>query len=134
MKTYKFIALIAFFSLITSQNITAQNVDVPNEITVALNSGDAGKLSAWLNNNVELVIGDKNDVYSKQQAIGIISDFFKNNSVLGFQVLHKGNREAASFVIGTLKTSSRNYRVYVLTRRTGKQSLIQQLRIETNNE
>jgi hypothetical protein len=83
---------------------------------------------------VELVIGDKNDVYSKQQAIGIISDFFKNNSVLGFQVLHKGNREAASFVIGTLKTSSRNYRVYVLTRRTGKQSLIQQLRIETNNE
>lgn len=134
MKTYKFITLLLIFTVGMIQYTPAQNVDVPNEITAALNSGDANKLSNWLNSNVELVIGDKNDVYSKQQAIGIISDFFRNNPVQGFQVLHKGNREAASFVIGTLKTSTGNYRVYVLTRRTGKQSLIQQLRIESSNE
>ena len=134
MKMYKLITLLFVFSVGMLQFAPAQNADVPNEITAALNSGDANKLAGWLNTNVELVIGDKNDVYSKQQAIAIISDFFRNNSVQSFQVLHKGNREAASFVIGTLKTTTGNYRVYVLTRKPVKQSLIQQLRIETSYE
>jgi len=134
MKTIKLISLFVLFTIGFLQSSTAQNTDVPSEITSALNSGDTNKLSAYLNTNVELVIGNKNDVYSKQQAVGIISDFFRNKTVQSFQILHKGNKEAASFVIGTLKTSAGNFRVYVLTRKTGKQSFIQQLRIETSNE
>ena len=100
MKMYKLVTLLFVFTVGMLQFAPAQNADVPNEITAALNSGDANKLAGWLNTNVELVIGDKNDVYSKQHAIAIISDFFRNNSVQSFQVLHKGNREAASFVTG----------------------------------
>jgi hypothetical protein len=84
--------------------------------------------------NVELVIGAKNDVFSKQQASGIINDFFRSNKVNSFQVLHKGNKDNANFAIGTLKTSSGNYRVYVLTRKQGATPLIQQLRIESSND
>jgi hypothetical protein len=96
--------------------------------------GDAGKLSAYLNTNVELVVGNKNDVFSKQQASGIITDFFRTNKVSSFQLLHKGNKEATSFAIGEIKTNTGNYRVYVLTRKSGNQTVIQQLRIELSND
>lgn len=130
MKTIKIFTFIALFMAFV-QAAPAQNAGIPNEVTAALNTGDANKLSVYLNANVELVIGNQNDVYSKQQVVGIVADFFRKNKVNGFQVLHSGNKEAASFMIGTLKTSTGNYRVYVLTRRTDGKQLIQQLRIET---
>ena len=73
---------------------------------------------------------NKNDVFSKPQATEIIADFFRKNKVNSFQLLHKGNKDAASFVIGTLKTSTGNFRLYVLTRKNE----IQQLRIEPSND
>jgi hypothetical protein len=129
MKTFKlFLLFSSLFCLI--QLTEAQTSDVPADIITALNEGNSSQLSARLNTNVELVIDTKNDVFSKQQASGIIADFFKKNRVISFQLLHKGNKDAASFVIGTLKTANGNFRVYVLTRKNE----IQQLRIEPSNE
>lgn len=129
MKTIKFFLLIVCL-LLAVPTIKAQSSEVSSEIISALNNGDSGQLSGYLNANVELVIDSKNDVFSKQQATGIITDFFRKNRVTGFQLLHKGNKDAASFAIGTLKTSSVTYRVYVLTRKNE----IQQLRIEPSND
>lgn len=129
MKTIKLL-LLSFGLLFGVTLLQAQSSEVPSGIITALSDGNAGNLSGYLNDNVELVIGNQNDVFSKQQATGIIADFFRKNRVNSFDVLHKGNKDAASFVIGTLKTGSGNYRVYVLTRK----GEIQQLRIETSNE
>jgi hypothetical protein len=129
MKTFKlFLLFSSLFCLI--QLSEAQTSDVPADIITALNEGNSSQLSIRLNTNVELVIDTKNDVFSKQQASGIIADFFKKNRVISFQLLHKGNKDAASFVIGTLKTANGNFRVYVLTRKNE----IQQLRIELPND
>ncbi len=130
MKTIKILTLIVFLTTL-AQAVPAQTTGFPAEIVTALNSGDVTKLTSYLNDNVELVIGTKNDVYSKQQAIGIITDFFRKNKAIGFQLLHNGNKEAASFIIGTLKSATGNYRVYVLTRKISGKQLIQQLRIES---
>lgn len=133
MKTIKLV-LLSFLMLSALPNVVAQSSEVPPEIISALDKGDAGKLSAYLNTNVELVVGNKNDVFSKQQASGIITDFFRTNKVSSFQLLHKGNKEATSFAIGEIKTNTGNYRVYVLTRKSGNQTVIQQLRIELSND
>lgn len=130
----KFLLISALMLVCTLPVVTAQSSEVPSDIISALDNGDAAKLSAYLNANVELVIGNKNDVFSKQQATGIIADFFRTNRVSSFQVLHKGNKEAASFAIGELKTTGGTYRVYVLTRKSGSQTVIQQLRIEPSND
>lgn len=129
MKTVKFFILFSSFFFV-SPFIEAQFSEVPSDIIAALNDGNSSQLSAKLNANVELVIDNKNDVFSKNQATGIIADFFRKNRVTGFQLLHKGNKDAASFAIGVLKTSSGNFRVYVLTRKNE----IQQLRIEPSND
>ena len=130
----RFFLISALMLFCAMPAVTAQSSEVPSDIISALDNGDAAKLSAYLNSNVELVIGTKNDVFSKQQATGIIADFFRTNRVSSFQVLHKGNKEAASFAIGELKTNGGTYRVYVLTRKSGSQTVIQQLRIEPSND
>ena len=133
MKTIKL--LIISLLLVVNQNITiAQNNEFPTEVITALSKGDAVKLNSYLNTNVELVVGQQNDVFSKPQASGIISDFFKTNKISSFVVLHKGDKEAASFMIGTLKSNISTYRVYILTRKTANRTVIQQLRIEPTNE
>lgn len=133
MKTIK-ILMICLFAFSVSTMLVAQSAEIPSEIVSALDDGNAAQINAHLSANVELVIGNKNDVFSKQQASGIINDFFQSLKVQSFQVIHKGNKDAASFAIGTLKTSIGNYRVYVLTRKQGATPLIQQLRIESSNE
>ncbi len=119
--------------LTTFVAVFAQN-EVPSDVISALGSGDISKLSPFLNSNVELVVAKTNDVFSRQQATGIIADFFKKNKVSAFSVLHNGTKESASFLIGTLNTNNGNFRVYILMRKSGNQSLIQQLRIESSNE
>lgn len=129
MKSIK-LYLLSFCLLCAFPLIYAQSTEVPSGIISALKEGDAGKLAESLNDNVELVIGNQNDVFSKQQATGIITDFFRKNHVIDFQLLHKGNKDATSFAIGTLKTNTGSFRVYVLTRKNE----IQQLRIEPSND
>lgn len=133
MKTIKLLAITLFITVFASQT-GAQTNEISSELIAALDNGDANTINAALSQNVELVIGNKNDVFSKQQASGIISDFFKTNKVNSFQLLHKGNKDAASFAIGLLKTSNGTFRVYILTRKQGSTSLIQQLRIEFTND
>lgn len=109
--------------------------EIASGITDALARGDAVTLSAYFNENVELVLGNANDVYSKKQASGIVADFFRKNKVSSFQILHKGSKENSAFSICTMRAGSSGYRVYILVRRTpDDQQLIQQLRIESSND
>jgi hypothetical protein len=126
--------LTSVLFLLLSVGFVSAQQEVSSEITNALSKGDATTLSSYFNDNVELVIGNVNDVFSKQQATGIITDFFRKNKVSSFQVLHKGTKDASAFSIGTLKAGNNSYRVYVLVRKSASRQLIQQLRIESTND
>ena len=109
--------------------------DTDAAITDLLAKGDAAGLSVHFNEHVEIVLNTTNDVYSRNQASGILADFFKKNKVVAYQVLHKGSKENSAFTIGSLRTATGNFRVYILIRRTtGERPLIQQLRIESSND
>lgn len=124
--------LMALFTLV-SLGVLAQQ-DVSPTITNALSRGDASAISPFLNENVELVVGSVNDVFSRRQATGILADFFRRNRVSAYQLIHRGVKENSSFSIGSMRAGTNNYRVYVLVRTTNNQQLIQQLRIEVVNE
>ncbi len=120
---------------ILSLTVVSAQREMATGITDALSKGDAGALSVYFNDNVELVLGSVNDVYSKKQASGIVADFFRRNKVSSFQVLHKGSKENSAFSICTMRAGNATYRVYILVRRTSdEQQLIQQLRIESSND
>lgn len=133
MRTSKIILLLCL-ALAFGHKLPAQSSGMPGEIIAAISQGNVARLTPYLGSNVELVIDNKNDVYSKQQAVEIISDFFKRNTVSSFQILHSGSKDTSTFAIGTLKTATGAYRVYILTRKTDGKSVIQQLRIESSND
>jgi hypothetical protein len=113
--------------IILSNQLKAQ---VPDEIIQSFKTGDSKTLSEYFNQNVEMVVLDNDNVYSKAQAQQIVSKFFSNNTPENFNVIHQGGKEGAQYVIGNLITSTGNFRVYFLLKKNNGKEYIHQLRIE----
>ena len=105
---------------------SSSKLDIKQDIITAFRNGNAQILSNFFNKNIELVILDKEDIYSKAQAQLILQDFFSKHKPLKFDILHKGGKENSKYSIGKLKTKQGNFRVYFLI----KNKKIYQLRIE----
>lgn len=117
----------AFLMLFTGIMGFAQ---VPNEVILSLKTGDASTLSNYFNENIELVVLDKDDVYSKEQAKQIVASFFSANSPQRFAIIHQGGKEGARYAIGNLTTTTGVFRVYFLLKEKGQKAYIHQFRIE----
>jgi hypothetical protein len=130
MSTIKKLVLTLFFIsgfIIFSNQLKAQ---VPDEIIQSLKSGDSKTLSAYFNQNVEMVVLENDNVYSKAQAQQIVSKFFSSNTPESFNVIHQGGKEGAQYVIGNLVTNNGTFRVYFLLKKNAGKDYIHQLRIE----
>lgn len=130
MSTIKKISFVLFFVsgfLFSSLNSSAQ---IPDEIILSLQTGNAKVLSGYFNDNVELVVLDNDNVYSKAQAKQVVSNFFKSFTPESFNVIHQGGKEGSKYVIGNLKTNNGNFRVYFLLKNSNGKDYIHQLRIE----
>lgn len=103
---------------------------VPDEIVLSLKSGNGRLLADFFNQNVELVILENDNVYSKAQAQQIVTNFFSRFQAESFNIIHQGGREDAKYVIGNLKTNGGSFRVYFLLKVSSGKPYIHQLRIE----
>ncbi len=129
-KSYLFLLLF----VVLFQEGTAQTKGViPKEIITAIRMGDVNKLSPWFNTSVQLIILEKENVYSRSQATMIMKDFFKKHPPKSFTIIHEGGKPKARFGIGLLKTSDQTYRIYLLIKPDNNKSVILQLRIEKEN-
>ncbi|MDQ3047589.1 MAG: DUF4783 domain-containing protein [Bacteroidota bacterium] len=130
MKIRSFILL-----LVLSISSFSFTVDVIDDIAGAVRSGNPKNISNFFIENIDLKVIEQEDVYSKQQAEMILKDFFGKHPVKSFTVAHKSQPKAGSqYVIGSLDTSNGKFRIYFLIKTTGTQTLIQQFKIETENE
>jgi sugar-specific transcriptional regulator TrmB len=126
LKNYKsvvFAVAFVFYSIISFAQI-------PEDIIVSLKTGNASSLSKFFNKNIELVVIDKDDVFSKSQAEQIVSNFFKNHEAKRFDIIHEGGKEGSSYGIGNLTTENGSFRVYFLLKNNNGKLYIHQLRIE----
>ncbi len=123
--------LFKFFLISGILTATIQSqAQVSNEILLSLQSGNAKVLSRYFNENVELVVLDNENVYSKAQAQQIVGNFFSNYPPEGFNIVHDGGKEGNKYFIGTLSTKKGNFRVYFLLKQNEGKDYIHQLRIE----
>jgi hypothetical protein len=109
---------------------------IPNEIYSAIKTGNSKELAKYFNNNIDLVILEKEGVYSKPQAELILKDFFAKNTINptdGFVKLHEGGKDASKFIIGTLYTNKGQFRVYLLMKTISGNFAIHQFRIEDDS-
>ena len=107
------------------------SAQIPEEIVLSLNSGNSKILSRYFNQNVELVVLENDNVYSKAQAQQIVANFFSSYPPESFTIAFDGGKEGAKYVIGNLKTKNGNFRVYLLLKKNEGKDYIHQLRIES---
>jgi hypothetical protein len=86
----------------------------PKDVKTALASGNAMQLSKYFCKNIELVIFDNENVYSKTQAEQIIMDFFRKNSPADFLIISEGNIDGFKYTIGNLITSRGRFKIYLV--------------------
>jgi len=103
---------------------------IPDEIVLSLKSGNARVLSSYFNQNVQLVILENDNVYSKAQAEQIVGNFFTRFQPERFSVIHLGGKEGAQYVIGNLTCKQDTFRVSFLLKKSEGKDIIHQLRIE----
>ena len=101
-----------------------------DEVISAIKNGSVSQLSKYFDNTLEITFTDKSNTYSKSQAELVLKDFFNNNEVRGFEIVHKGDNPNAQFLIGTLDTKNGDYRTTIYMKQKGDKQLLQELRFE----
>ena len=124
---FTFLLITAGF-IFTSFSSSQSGID---DIINALRTGNASGISRYIDGNVEISLPDKSDSYSKAQAQLILKDFFGNNSVKGFELKHKGDSPGGHFCIGTLQTSSGNFRTNVFMKTKGGREVVKEIRFQS---
>ena len=102
-----------------------------DEIVNALKEGNAAQIAIYFDNTVEITLPDKSNSYSKSQAEVILRDFFSNNPVKSFTILHKGENGGSQYLIGTLVTKTGSYRTTVFMKQKDNKQTLQEIRFET---
>lgn len=127
-------AFYILFYLVAISVFSQTRGEIPSNIILALKTGNAKEIASNMNENVEMVILDKEGIYSKTQAEMILKDFFMKNPPRKFSLLHQGGKAESKYGIGDLETSDDTFRVYFLLKRKNEKTLIHQFRIEKENE
>jgi hypothetical protein len=130
----KIYLILSFRIFCIDPTIPMQSGAIPEGIILAFRAGNAEELARHFYNNIELIILDKEDVYSKTQAEQILRNFFTDHHPASFNIIHEGGKETSRYAIGSLSTSSGNFRVSFLIKNQDGTPLIHQLRIEEEDE
>lgn len=116
----------ALLLLLLSNNLFSQ---IPSQIENGLKTGNAKMIASCFNDNIELVILDKENVCSKEQGEMILSDFFSKNRPTDFKLTHQGGTDSV-YGIGKMQTANANFRIYFMLKSFANKPLLVQLRIE----
>lgn len=101
-----------------------------DEIISAIKNGNASQLSKFFDNTVEITFSDRSNAYSKSQAELVVKDFFNNNAVKNFEIVHRGDNDGAQYLIGTLQTNNGEFRTTIFLKQKGDKQLLQEIRFE----
>lgn len=125
MKNIIFVLLVLPFMAMTS---------APNFGTIgkALSSGNVATIIQYCDANLDIAILDEEKTYTKADAKDLLDRFFAKYQPKSFDMGHEGTSKSkgAYYCIGGLKTSNKNFRVFIYAKGEGKDFVIQELRFE----
>jgi len=124
MKHFLVLAMLMCFF---SSFIAKTGID---EVIAAMRSGNAALAAKYFDNTVDIGMPDKTNSYSKSQAELVLKDFFTNNPVKNFEIIHKGENSGSQFCIGTLSTKNGSFRTTIFMKQKGDGQVLQELRFE----
>ena len=124
---------IMFFlcGLLLSVQLSAQTITASVN---ALEKGDVEGLAAIFDETIEIRINDVPDLYNIAEAKTKLKQFFTDNKPISFSKKHDGDSKGkdSQYVIGDLKTTGKNFRVYIYFQSINGKKKIQELRFDKN--
>jgi len=123
----RILLLLATIFTLASFSLPGKGIE---DIVSALKSGNATQVARYFDNTVEITLPEKSNSYSRSQAELILRDFFSNNSIKGFSVIHQGENSGSQYCIGTLVTKSASYRTTIYMKQKGEKQTLQEIRFE----
>lgn len=96
-----FTSLTVMLSLFSGAAV-ADSYDVFVPIAKYLGNGDAERLSAWFDDNLEITIMSTTNDSSKNQAKQILKAFFDNHTPRSFEIRHTASRSNSKYALGFL--------------------------------
>lgn len=123
--------------LILLTTMTAAFMPQPDFGTVisAIQNKNAGKIAAYMDNTVEVTVGENDGVYNKAEATKVLQDFFDKQQPKLCTQVHSGEAkdQGAYYCIGKMSTvNNTSYRVYIYFKKATSGYLIQEIRFEPN--
>jgi len=127
MRTFNIFLLL----LVVSGSLHA--MDIYDEISNAIRSGDSRQIALYFGNSIDLTLVNQEDVYSKAQAEQIIKDFLSKNTPKSFTIIHKGSsKEGTLYAVGTLVTTTgKAFRTSFFIKMMSGKYMVRELRFET---
>lgn len=123
MKRY---LLLVILFIIASSFATISFTQIIN----ALKSGNSKEISRYFDTTIEITLPAKSNSYSKSQGELVLKDFFNDNPVKGFEIIHESENGNSQYCIGNLSTSNGTYRTTIFVKQKGEKQVIQELRFE----
>jgi hypothetical protein len=120
----------AILSLLIVSFLSSFSLISVTEVVSAMRAGNAAEVAKYFDNTVEITVAQKTNSYSKKQAELVLSDFFQNNNVISFEVIHQSENSASQYCIGNLTTNNGVYRTTIFMKQKGNKQVIQELRFE----
>jgi len=101
-----------------------------SDIINALKTGNAAQVAQYFDNTIEITLPAKSHTLNKKQAEIALNDFFSQNTVKDFKVIHQSEKAGSEYCIGNLITSNGVFRTTIFTKQKEGKELIQELRFE----
>ena len=97
----------------------------------AFQTGASKDLAALFADNLDIVIEEVNDIYSREQAEQIVKKFFEKNQPKSFKINNSGTTPLGLiYRIGELETATGKFKVEFKLKKVGENNVISQLEIE----
>ncbi len=100
------------------------------EVVKAIKSGNSADVSKYFDNTVEITLPEKSNSYSKSQGELVLHDFFANNLVKDFEIIHQSDKGGSQYCIGNLITNNGTFRTTIFMKQKGDREFLQELRFE----
>ena len=103
-----------------------------DDVCRAIGGGNVAELTAIMDEEVELSILDKEDLYTRAEATAVLKDFFTKFTPTSFGKVHQGASKSddAEYCIGTLTTNKGSFRVYIYVAKTASGVMLQELKFD----
>ncbi|MBS1615849.1 MAG: DUF4783 domain-containing protein [Bacteroidetes bacterium] len=101
-------------------------------IAVAIKSGNAASVARYFGPSVDMTLNNTSSTYSRTQGEQVLRDFFSRHPVRDFKIDYSGNSTSSDshFSIGTLRTETCRFKVYLFLRPSDKGYTVKEIRFE----